>query len=232
MIARQTPAGAGTVPVPAPRLDRPWLCLDLARPMQVLSWAVNRPGLTTGTGTDCIAVAVPEGPRGSAGARITPDRPTRNRRQKTMIPRITNKARHALAAIAALVTFVPPAVAQEVPVPRLDLSLNTAGPVAKGGCRLTFVIRNRLGADIDKLVTEAVLFDRQGRVATLTLFDFGQLPAGRPRVRQFDLAGQGCDAIGQVLINGIDSCEGTGLSPAACLDGLHLSSETDIEVTG
>jgi len=29
----------------APRLDQPWLTLDLAREMPVLSWAVNRPGL-------------------------------------------------------------------------------------------------------------------------------------------------------------------------------------------
>ncbi len=33
----------------APRvtLDRPWLSLDLGAPMQVLSWALNRPGLVT-----------------------------------------------------------------------------------------------------------------------------------------------------------------------------------------
>ncbi|MGR3617997.1 MAG: adenosylcobinamide amidohydrolase [Roseovarius sp.] len=29
----------------APRLDPPWLCLDLPHEMPVLSWAVNRPGL-------------------------------------------------------------------------------------------------------------------------------------------------------------------------------------------
>jgi len=116
--------------------------------------------------------------------------------------------------------------------PALSLALNTLQPTEAGGCRLSFVIRNGLGADIESLVTEAVLFDAGGQVATLTLFDFGSLPAGRPRVRQFDLAGLSCDGIGEVLVNGIGTCEGEGLTPGACLDGLRLSSETDVQVSG
>jgi hypothetical protein len=122
--------------------------------------------------------------------------------------------------------------AEEAAPPRLSLSLNAARTTEAGDCRLTFVTRNMLGADIVALVTEAVLFDPEGRVATLTLFDFGSLPADRPRVRQFDMAGLSCDNLGEVLVNGIDACEGEGLSPAACLDGLRLSSDTDVEVTG
>ena len=116
--------------------------------------------------------------------------------------------------------------------PRLGLALNTVSATEAGGCRLTFVIRNNLGAAIEKLVAEAVLFDTEGRVATMTLFDFGNLPEARPRVRQFDLATPSCDGISEILVNGIGTCEGEGLAPAACLDGLRLSSDTDIEVTG
>lgn len=118
------------------------------------------------------------------------------------------------------------------PAARLDLALNTVSATEAGGCRLTFVIRNDLGTTIENLVAEAVLFDAEGRVATMTLFDFGALPEARPRVRQFDLAGPSCDRIGEILVNGIGTCEGAGLAPAACLDGLRLSSDTDIEVTG
>jgi len=134
----------------------------------------------------------------------------------------------------AALSLATPVSAQETedPAPGLALTLNTLQPTEAGGCRLTFVIRNGLGSDIDSLVTEAVLFDAGGQVATLTLFDFGRLPAGRPRVRQFDLAGPSCDGIGEVLVNGIGTCEGAGLTPAACLDGLRLSSETDVEVSG
>ncbi|MET4130482.1 hypothetical protein [Roseovarius sp. MBR-6] len=118
------------------------------------------------------------------------------------------------------------------PPPQLDLRLNTVSGTEKGSCRLTFVIRNGLDSDIEKLVSEAVLFDVAGHVTRMTLFDFGALPEGRPRVRQFDLAGLTCDGLGAVLINGIGTCEGAGLSPAACLDGLRLSNDTEIEVSG
>ncbi|WP_297770964.1 hypothetical protein [uncultured Roseovarius sp.] len=140
----------------------------------------------------------------------------------------------AAALGGAALALSTPVFAQETDEisPTLALTLNTLSTTEAGGCRLTFVIRNDLGADIDALVAEAVLFDTGGRVATMTLFDFGSLPAGRPRVRQFDLAGPGCDGIGGVLVNGIGTCEGKGLTPAACLDGLRLSSETDIEVSG
>ncbi|MEL7543552.1 MAG: adenosylcobinamide amidohydrolase [Pseudomonadota bacterium] len=32
---------------PSVQLDHPWLALDLGQPMQVLSWAINRPGFVT-----------------------------------------------------------------------------------------------------------------------------------------------------------------------------------------
>ncbi|MEI4232421.1 hypothetical protein [Roseovarius sp. D22-M7] len=142
---------------------------------------------------------------------------------------------HPLLAAALCLAVTGPGLAQPSgndPAPRLGLALNTVSATEAGGCRLTFVIRNDLGAAIDKLVAEAVLFDTEGHVATMTLFDFGTLPEGRPRVRQFDLAGSSCEGIGAVLVNGIGTCEGEGLAPAACLKGLRLSSDTDIEVTG
>ncbi|SEN31467.1 hypothetical protein SAMN04488077_11534 [Roseovarius tolerans] len=139
---------------------------------------------------------------------------------------------HTFAAILALAGGAAPEPAQAAERVALTITLNAAAATEAGGCRLSFVIRNDLGTAIDSLVAEAVLFDAEGRVTTMTLFDFGAVPEGRPRVRQFDLAGQGCDAIGGVLINGIGTCEGNGLSPAACVDGLRLASETRIKVTG
>ncbi len=139
---------------------------------------------------------------------------------------------HTFIAIFALVAGAVTGPAQAAEEAALSITLNAVSATEAGGCRLSFVIRNDLGADIESLVAEAVLFDGAGRVATMTLFDFGTLAEGRPRVRQFDLAGRGCDGIGGVLVNGIGTCEGDGLTPAACLTGLRLSSETAIEVTG
>jgi hypothetical protein len=134
-----------------------------------------------------------------------------------------------LCAILA-VTLATPAVA-EAPAPALGLELNTVSE-AEGACRLTFLAENALGGDLDALVIEAVLFTTQGSVDRLTLFDFGALPAGRPRVRQFDLGGLSCDALGQVLVHGATECAGTGLAPGACIDALRLSTRTSVEVAG
>ncbi|RDC71016.1 hypothetical protein DLJ49_16575 [Rhodovulum sp. 12E13] len=134
--------------------------------------------------------------------------------------------------VAGLATppLATPALA-EAPAPALGLELNTVTE-AEGACRLTFLAENALGADLDALVLEAVLFTTQGTVDRLTLFDFGALPAGRPRVRQFDVDGMSCDALGQVLVNGATECAGTGLAPGACIEALRLSSRTGVEVAG
>ena len=128
---------------------------------------------------------------------------------------------------AALAT---PAFA-EAPAPVLGLELNTVSE-AEGACRLTFLAENGLGADLDALVLEAVLVTAEGDVDRLTLFDFGALPAGRPRVRQFDLSGLSCAALGQVLVNGAADCAGAGLAPGACIEALRLSTRTGVEVAG
>lgn len=128
---------------------------------------------------------------------------------------------------AALAT---PALAEQ-PAPALGLELNTVSE-EEGACRLTFLAENALGADLDALVLEAVLFTAEGSVDRLTLFDFGALPAGRPRVRQFDVGGLSCDALGQVLVNGTTECAGAGLAPGACIDALRLSTRTGVEVAG
>jgi hypothetical protein len=135
-----------------------------------------------------------------------------------------------LAAALATPALIAPAVA-EAPAPALGLELNTVSE-AEGACRLTFLAENALGADLDALVLEAVLFTPEGTVDRLTLFDFGALPAGRPRVRQFDLGGLSCDALGQVLVNGASECAGEGVAPGACIDALRLSTRTDVEVAG
>lgn len=110
---------------------------------------------------------------------------------------------------------------------RLVLELNRIDPL-DGACRLTFLTHNTLGTDLDALSVETVLIDTEGRVERLTLFDFGALPDGVPRVRQFDIPGLACEGLGRVLINGVATC-----SPGeACAAGLELSTRTSVEVIG
>ena len=116
--------------------------------------------------------------------------------------------------------------------PALSIELNDAAPGDQGGCRLTFVIQNGLGADLTNLSLETVVLTTEGQVERVTLFDFGELPAGRPRVRQFDLGGLDCESVGQVHTNHGCACEGTGTGADACMSALTLSSRTGIELAG
>jgi hypothetical protein len=116
------------------------------------------------------------------------------------------------------------------PTATLALELNAAAP-AEAGCSLTFVADNTLPVDLDALVLETVLFDKNDQVSLITMLDFGTLPTGRSRVRQFALPNSQCDTIKMVLFNGVQTCEGTEVSPNACEAALTVSSRVDIEVT-
>ncbi|MEO0567158.1 MAG: hypothetical protein AAF066_05460 [Pseudomonadota bacterium] len=102
----------------------------------------------------------------------------------------------------------------------------------EANCTLTFLILNGHENQIEKAIYETVLFNKNGQVDRLTLFDFGTLPPGRPRVRQFSVPGMNCGDLGQILINGSHSCEAPGLPDNACEAGLVLDTRTDIEVVG
>ncbi|MEL7099713.1 MAG: hypothetical protein AAGM84_12860 [Pseudomonadota bacterium] len=134
-----------------------------------------------------------------------------------------------LAGLMTAATLASAAAAQDTSA--LGLELNTAGP-SQNGCTLTFVLSNGLEMDIDQLVAETVLFSPDGGVILLTLFDFGALPAGVPRVRQFEVPGTQCAGIGQVLVNGVATCTIGGAASDACSQSLSVSSRIDIALEG
>lgn len=134
-------------------------------------------------------------------------------------------------AMALALLIGTAAGAQDSQGAHLSIELNALEPV-EDACRISFLIQNGHPADIDSAVFEAVLFDAAGRVDRLTLFDFGALPAARPRVRQFVVPGLACPSLGRLLINGAQSCTGAGLPAEACVRGLELRSKTDVEVLG
>ncbi len=115
--------------------------------------------------------------------------------------------------------------------PQLFMELNAMRDVG-GACRLTFVARNATGVAIEQAVFETVVFDTSGGVVSLSLFDFRDLPADRPRVRQFDLPGMACDTVGQTLINGASSCIVEGAESDICDTALMLGSRIEVELLG
>ncbi|CUH39281.1 hypothetical protein JSE7799_02005 [Jannaschia seosinensis] len=131
------------------------------------------------------------------------------------------------AAFLALFTATSPAFAQDAGPLTVELNAAVEG---SDGCTLSFLITNGGEADIGKAVFETVLFDTEGQVERLTLFDFGELPAGRPRVRQFTLSDTTCSGLSRLLVNGVTTCEAP--IEGACTEGLRLTSRTDIEIIG
>ncbi|MEM9248389.1 MAG: hypothetical protein AAGB05_06785 [Pseudomonadota bacterium] len=128
-----------------------------------------------------------------------------------------------------------PALAQDQSTDKSDAALAlTLDGIAQteAACRLTFVARNGLAADVASLVVEAVAFSPDGGVERIALFDFSALPVDRLRVRQFDLPGTACAAVGSMLVNGVQRCEGDGLDPDACAAAITVSSRADVELLG
>lgn len=133
------------------------------------------------------------------------------------------------AALALSIASPGLAGAQEdaAPARSLHLQLNAVQPSDKG-CRFTFVVENALGANLEKAAFEVVLFDRDGRVSRLMVLDFQDLPAGKTKVRQFDLANTDCGKVGRVLINEATACKGDGIDPRACIDRLKTDTKADV----
>lgn len=141
--------------------------------------------------------------------------------------------RHLAFAVLLAGTMPVIALAQsaEDASAHLSLELNAVQDVG-GACRLVFLAQNGTKTAIDQAVFETVIFDTSGGVVSLSLFDFQNLPADRPRVRQFDLPGMDCASVGKALINGASSCVVDGAESDVCHEALSLSSRVAVELLG
>ena len=144
------------------------------------------------------------------------------------MPNMTAR-RIVAAALLMGMAQAQPGAAQSATSPAVQIELSTAQTL-NGACQLSFVVTNTHASTIDQAVYEMVLFDADGRVHQLTLLDFQDLPAGRPRVRQFAFEGTDCAALSRILVNGAQTC--AGAPDGACLDGLRLTSRAGLELVG
>ncbi|AOF89960.1 hypothetical protein BSY16_165 [Sinorhizobium sp. RAC02] len=110
--------------------------------------------------------------------------------------------------------------AQEAAAPKaLEVELNALAGSQKG-CLFTFLAVNGFAQDISKVSFEFVIFNDKGTVERLALLDFRELPAGKSKVRQFDVPGVKCETVKNLLINDAPVCEGEGLEKGRCMDGI------------
>ena len=139
---------------------------------------------------------------------------------------LSRSLRLTLPATLALLAAAPAANAQEG-APAIALELNDAAANATA-CRLSFVVANRQPVALDDMALELVLFDKDGRVERFVVVRSGKVPAGKDRVRQFDIPETACADIGRVLLNDIKECAGAELTPAICADRIKASSRSVI----
>ena len=138
--------------------------------------------------------------------------------------------RSALAAIVCALPFMAQAQTEE-DAPGLMVELNAVEEM-EGACRLTFLVENETATSIDSASYQVVIFDAAGVFERVTLFGFRDLPAKRPRVRQFDIRDTTCENIGRVLINGVSNCTVGGTDSDLCDETPTLNSRTEVELLG
>jgi len=146
--------------------------------------------------------------------------------------RLTMRAVIMLAFIAhfaamPLATMAAEAETPAAPERSLDLALNATSPV-DNTCRLSFVVKNGMAADIETLSVDIAVFGESNAVTSMVRFDFGVLIDGKTRVRQFDIADTPCEAIGFLLVNDVRACEGEGIAALDCLRAMRVTSGVDI----
>ncbi|WP_428425823.1 hypothetical protein [Pararhizobium sp.] len=135
-------------------------------------------------------------------------------------------------ALLAVSLFGTTAMAQDAGTPgALSIEMNDLAPSEKG-CKLTFVAGNGLPQSLSKVSFEFVLFDAKGLVERMAVLDFRDLPAGKTKVRQFDLPGTKCEAVKSLLINDAPVCAGDGVAKDACMKALKTGSKSPVELKG
>lgn len=121
--------------------------------------------------------------------------------------------------------------AQDAAAKGLEVELNGLAASQKG-CVFTFVAVNGLAQDISKVSFEFVIFNEKGTVERLALLDFRDLPAGKSKVRQFDVPGIKCETVKNLLINDAPVCEGEGIEKSRCIDGIVTRSKATAGLEG
>ncbi len=135
----------------------------------------------------------------------------------------SKSAARAILAFSLLVLACAGARAAEGAI---NLELNKVEPAGEG-CRIYMVFSNETAGVIESFKPDLVFFDQDGVIADRLVVEGGPLPAGKTRVKLFDVGQLGCGSIQRVLLNDIRAC--AGQTPAACLAITNTSSRSGVE---
>lgn len=107
----------------------------------------------------------------------------------------------------------------------IGLELNKAEE-AGGKCRLSFVMQERAGAQLQSLKTDLVVFQKDGAIGKRLSAELGPVRARKTSVKIFDID-MPCADMSGLLLNDVTAC-GPDRTPDACLDGLKPSTRLSI----
>lgn len=130
-----------------------------------------------------------------------------------------------LAAFGAACLAGKPAAAADG---RLTIELNKFEQAAEGGCRAFFLFRNATGMTLTGFEMSLAILDRNGVIDRLLTIDAAPLPAGRTTLKLFEIPETRCDAIGEILLHDIASCQPQNADPVDCFPLLDLVSRTGV----
>jgi hypothetical protein len=136
-----------------------------------------------------------------------------------------------LSSLLSVATFAVANAQDAAPDKGLEVELNALAASQKG-CLFTFVAANGLAQPVSKVSFEFVIFNDKGTVERLALFDFRELPAGKSKVRQFDVPGIKCETVKNLLINDAPVCEGEGIEAGRCMEGIVTRSKATAGLEG
>ena len=111
----------------------------------------------------------------------------------------------------------------------LGMELNKVEDGA-GGCNAYFLLRNDLGATLDRLNLDIFLFGTDGVILRQVLIDLAPLRQGKTKVARFSLIERPCADLGRILINDIPACRADDGSQLDCVAGLRVSSRAAIDL--
>jgi hypothetical protein len=111
---------------------------------------------------------------------------------------------------------------------KIDLEFNSL-QTSEEGCRVVFVLHNRLADALDKLILRVVTFDTQGRANLFLSLDVGALPASKTRVLRYDLGKSvACTDISRLVLDDVTDCAGGNMNPSKCLASISLTTRAGV----
>ncbi len=135
-------------------------------------------------------------------------------------------------ALTVFLAFAGQSVSVALAGPQLSIELNKAEDNDLKSCVAAFVLRNDLGASLDRFSLDLYIFDSDGIIARQVVIDLAPLRGDKTTVVRFPLLNQACATVGRVLVNDIPSCRSAATGEDIdCLAALRVSSRGRIALT-